>query len=185
VTDNGRRLPPSSATQRLETELIEVEFDTQELIRLGQVASARMIEGDSCGKPDSTLVQMEDLAQSQTIDDLALMRWPGGRDVAGGNAHDQEPPVDKAIAAEPPLDSRVLDDDEALSRRQEYMHQPTPRGSPDDQFINLSDTDEVVHYCALLGVSSTELRIAVQAAGPEVAKVRRYLNYHRLPGNPG
>jgi hypothetical protein len=164
--------------------LIEVEFDTQELIQLGQVGSTRMIEIGPGGEFDSTFVQLEDLAQSQTIEDLALMRWPRGKDIAA----EGEPTwshVDNAIATEPALNPRVLDHDGALSRRQEYMQQSTPRGSPDDQFINLSDTDELVHYCALLGVSANELRTAVHAAGPEVTKVRKYLNYHRPPGNPG
>jgi hypothetical protein len=49
------------------------------------------------------------------------------------------------------------------------------RGSPDDQEVNLNDTDEVRHYARLFDTSAEVLREAVVSVGPSVAKVRRFL----------
>jgi hypothetical protein len=55
----------------------------------------------------------------------------------------------------------------------------TPRGSPDDQFINIADQDEVRHWSALLEATPRDLERAVAIVGSEGEKVRQYLRQTR------
>jgi hypothetical protein len=49
------------------------------------------------------------------------------------------------------------------------------RGSPDDQEVNVHDTDEVRHYARLFNTSEETLKEAVISVGASAAKVKRYL----------
>lgn len=49
------------------------------------------------------------------------------------------------------------------------------RGSPDDQFINIDDGDEVRHWTRLLNTTADQLREAVIKVGNSGEKVRQYL----------
>lgn len=49
------------------------------------------------------------------------------------------------------------------------------RGSPDDQFINLHDGDEVRHWARVLQVTAEELDAAVRRVGSSALRVRQYL----------
>jgi hypothetical protein len=49
------------------------------------------------------------------------------------------------------------------------------RGSPDDQEVNLDDTDEVRHYVRLFDTTEDMLKEAVIHVGTSAAKVKRYL----------
>jgi hypothetical protein len=49
------------------------------------------------------------------------------------------------------------------------------RGSPDDQFINVNDGDEVRHWTRLLHTTADQLKEAVIKVGNSGDKVRRYL----------
>ena len=49
------------------------------------------------------------------------------------------------------------------------------RGSPDDQFINVNDGDEVRHWTRLLHTTADQLKEAVIKVGSSAEKVRRYL----------
>jgi hypothetical protein len=49
------------------------------------------------------------------------------------------------------------------------------RGSPDDQYINVHDGDEVRHWATVLQVTAEELNAAVRTVGSSALKVRDYL----------
>ena len=53
------------------------------------------------------------------------------------------------------------------------------RGSPDDQEVNLNDSDEVRHYVRLFETTPELLREAVISAGASVASVKQYLQRGR------
>lgn len=50
------------------------------------------------------------------------------------------------------------------------------RGSPDDQFINIDDGDEVCHWTRLLHTTAEQLKEAVIKVGNSGEKVRQYLH---------
>jgi hypothetical protein len=49
------------------------------------------------------------------------------------------------------------------------------RGSPDDQFINVHDGDEVRHWCRMLHTDPTTLVDVVARVGESAEKVKRHL----------
>lgn len=49
------------------------------------------------------------------------------------------------------------------------------RGSPDDQFINVNDGDELRHWAHLLHTTADRLKEAVVKVGSGADRVRRYL----------
>ena len=49
------------------------------------------------------------------------------------------------------------------------------RGSPDDQFININDCDELRHWSELLQTTPEKLRAAVCSVGASAEKTREYL----------
>lgn len=48
------------------------------------------------------------------------------------------------------------------------------RGSPDDQEVNVEDSDEVRHYARLFNTTPESLKEAVLHVGSSAAKVKRY-----------
>jgi hypothetical protein len=59
------------------------------------------------------------------------------------------------------------------------MEPAMQRGSPDDQIINLTDGDEINHWCRVLDITPDLLKTAVHCVGPEAVNVRGYLRYRR------
>lgn len=57
-------------------------------------------------------------------------------------------------------------------------HDIEPRGSPDDQFINVDDCDELRHWSRMLQTTPDELKAAVRAAGTSARNAREYLKLH-------
>ena len=53
------------------------------------------------------------------------------------------------------------------------------RGSPDRDRIDINDPDEIRNWTQSLGVSKDELKKAVEAVGPQAARVREYLGSAR------
>lgn len=51
------------------------------------------------------------------------------------------------------------------------------RGSPDDQFINVQDGDEIRHWCRILGTDPATLAEVVAKVGQSAAKVKRHLQH--------
>lgn len=49
------------------------------------------------------------------------------------------------------------------------------RGSPDDQFINVHDVDELRHWAHLLNITAEKLREVVLRTGSSAENVRKYL----------
>jgi len=52
---------------------------------------------------------------------------------------------------------------------------PSKRGSPDRQRININEDNELQYWSERFGVSRDELRSAVQHVGPMVHNVARHL----------
>jgi hypothetical protein len=52
------------------------------------------------------------------------------------------------------------------------------RGSPDDQFINVLDSDELRHWSRLFQTTPEKLKVAVCLVGTSVVKTREYLKLH-------
>jgi len=50
------------------------------------------------------------------------------------------------------------------------------RGSPDDQFINIDDCDELRHWSRVLQTTSERLKTVVCAVGTSAEKAREYLS---------
>jgi hypothetical protein len=49
------------------------------------------------------------------------------------------------------------------------------RGSPDDQFINVDDCDELRHWAKVLQLTPDDLKAAVFRLGTSAEKIRKYL----------
>jgi hypothetical protein len=58
------------------------------------------------------------------------------------------------------------------------------RISPDGMRINLGEAHDVSYWCAVLNVAPTQLRLAVEAVGTSVDKVKAFLEAadHDAPG---
>lgn len=54
------------------------------------------------------------------------------------------------------------------------------RGSPDDQFINVHDGDEIRHWCRVFGANPMTLAAAVVKVGASAEKVKRHLMREKL-----
>lgn len=57
------------------------------------------------------------------------------------------------------------------------------RGSPDDQFINVHDADELRHWARLLNITTDNLKEVVIKAGSSAENVRKYLRGY-FPNRP-
>ena len=57
------------------------------------------------------------------------------------------------------------------------------RGSPDDQFINVHDADELRHWAHLLNMTTDRLKEVVAKAGSSADGVRKYLRRY-CPNKP-
>jgi hypothetical protein len=63
----------------------------------------------------------------------------------------------------------------ATAKEQHMSLEKHPRGSPDDQHINVEDIDELHHWARLLGTTPEQIKEAVARVGKSPARVREYL----------
>lgn len=87
-----------------------------------------------------------------------IWRWATGR---------PEP----SVCAHTPV--RCLTPSNSVNQPMSDSH--SQRGSPDDQFINIDDGDEVRHWTRLLHTTADQLKDAVIKVGNSGEKVRQYL----------